>query len=273
MWSTTRRTWIRCGGLLLTAALTASCALRDLEPPDPPIRATAEQERDRQSESPTSNETRERPTGSSSEDCTVNFDDRDALSQIWAQARMTFAYSTGRSPSGELEHCDLSRTHSDCWTWRQRCSRDDVNVESINYSHFHLGFEKGETCFGLPDPGDGYGPGLGIKLRGTCWRVNWENMPRTLGAHAHDQWIKVWVGNAETQTPMYFDIEFIWLLPGEPVELWFLKRDGTWWYWPELGAAGTWDIRDWGRDVSEVRIRGTVASAGPYRIGALVVRD
>lgn len=271
MWSTTLRVQIRCGGLLLTAALTASCAHQGLEP-DPPMRATAEQESERRSESPTSNETRVRPTGSSPEECTVNFDDTAALSQIFGQARNMAAEPTGRSPSGELESCD-PRSHSDCWTYRQRCARNDVNVEPINYLHFHLGFERGQVCIGPPDPGDGYGHGFGIMVRGRCAAVNWANMPRTMFAHKHDQWIKVWVGNAETQTPTYFDMEFIWLLPGEPVELWFLKRDGAWWFWSELRAAGVWDIREWGRDVAEVRIRGTAAALAPYQIGALVIRD
>lgn len=266
-YSTARHVRFRYGGFLLVAALGTSCAHLD-----PPMRASAEQEGERQSESPT-RETVVRSAGSSSEACTVDFDDRSALSQIFDQARYTFASPTGRSPSGELESCN-PRVHTDCWTWRQRCTRADVNVESIDYSHFHLLVEGRTDCYeGLPDPDDGHGAGFGILVLGTCRPADWTRIPRIMAPHDQSRWVKIWVGNAETQRPTYFDMESIWVLPNNPIELWFRKRDGTWWFWPALEAGGVWNIGDWARDVSEVRIRGAESARSAYRIGAFAIQD
>lgn len=264
--SVTQRAWFRCGGFLLAAALGTACVHLD-----PPVRATAEQESEREAESRSIDVAGER-TGSASEACTVNFDDRAALSQVFAQARGTFASETARSPAGALVLCD-PRMHSDCWTWRQHCARNDVNVENIDYSHFHLMMERGTACFGLPDPGDGYGPGFGRMVDGTCVAVDWADTERILASHARDHWIRIWVGDAGTQAPAYFDMESVWVLPGQAVQLWFRKRDGTWWFWPELPAAGVWSIGDWVRDVSEVRVTGAGSGRAAYSIGAFVIRD
>jgi hypothetical protein len=265
--STARHTLVRSALFLVVAALESACVHLD-----PPMRASAEQAREREAESPPSNPIRVRSTGSSTEPCTVNFDDPAALSRISGQARLTFAAPTGRSPSGDLELCD-TRVHSDCWTWRERCTRDDVNVEPINYPHIHLPMERGVDCYGLPDPGDGDGPGFGRIEDGTCVPVDWADTPRILASHDQIRWTRIWVGNAASQTPTYFDMESIWVLPDKAVQLWFRKRDGTWWFWPELEAGGIWDIGDWVRDVAEVRIRGAESGLGPYIIGAFVIRD
>jgi hypothetical protein len=73
---------------------------------------------------------------------------------------------------------------------------------------------------------------------------------------------------------MYFDMESISVLQDTSIQLWFRKRDGTWWFWPELNAGHTWKISEWVRDVSEIRIRGAKSGrASSYIIGALVIRD
>lgn len=230
-------------------------------------------------ESPTSNIVQVRPAGMSPELCTVSFDDRIALSQTFAQARLTFAVKTGRSSSGRLEACDPS-AHSDCWTYRQRCTRDDVNVDDINYGHFHLNFER-PVCLAWtddgtpipPDPGDGYGSGFGRIREGRCDAIDWTSEPRVFASMAMDHWVKISVGNAVTRTPTYFDMESIWVLPNKPIQLWFRKRDRSWWFWAELSAGTIWNISEWVRDVSEVRIRGTESGSGPYTIGAFGIRD
>lgn len=259
-------------GLFVTLALGTSCVHLD-----PPIRATPEQAQERQMESPPSSTIQARPDGDSPNTCLVSFDDRNALRQTFAQARTTFAVKTGRSPSGRLERCDTSN-HSDCWTYRQRCTRNDVNIDSINYGHFHLSFER-PVCLGSdgsffdpPDPGDGFGWGFGRIREGVCEIIDWSSERRTLDSHDENHWIKIWVGNARTQTPTYFDVDSIWVLPGKPIQLWFRTRDGTWWFWPEIPPAGIWNVSEWVRDVSEIRIRGA-ESFGNYRIGAFEIRD
>jgi hypothetical protein len=240
----------------------------------PPTRATPEQTAERERESATPNIIQVR-TESSPEQCTVSFDDPAALGQILAFARLTFAVKTGRSSSGMLEECSPA-SHSDCWTYRQRCTRHDVNVDSVTYSHFHLHMERGMECydFGDPsplDPRDGFGAGFGRLVEGRCTPVNWIFTRRALYSHDRQHWIKIWVGNATSHTPTYFDMESVWVLPDQPIQLWFRKRDGTWLFWPELTAGNIWNLREWVRDVSEVRIRG--AGTNKYGIGAFGIRD
>lgn len=237
---------------------------------DPPRQATSEQAAEREKESATPNIIQAR-TGSSPEQCTVTFDDPSALAQIRLFARDSFAWTTGRSSSGELEFCDPSR-HSDCWTYRQRCTTHDVNVDPIIWGHFHLSFETGGICL-IFDPGDALGPAFGRRIDGRCTSIPWVFEQRVLHSHLSDHWIKIWVGNAASHTPRYFDMESVWVLPDQSIQLWFRKHDGTWWFWPELGAGTIWNTRDWIRDVSEVRISGARSGAAPYGIGAFGIRD
>ena len=124
-----------------------------------------------------------------------------------------------------------------------------------------------------PDPGDGYGSGLGRIREDLCEAIDWTSEPRVLDSMAMNHWVKIWVGNAVTRTPTYFDMESIWVLPDEPIQLWFRKRDRSWWFWAELNAGTIWNISEWVRDVSEVRIRGIESGSGPYTIGAFGIRD
>lgn len=240
---------------------------------NPPTQATPEQasERDRESQPP--KVVQARPNGSSPQQCLVNFDDEAALEHIVGQARTTLAFRTSRIGFGPLQMCDPSK-HTDCWAYRQRCSRSDVNFDTIGHTHFHLNMESGIECYTLPDPGDGLGRGFGKLVDFQCTDVDWTKTPRVLSSHDQNQWIRVWVITTDNRTPTYFDMESISVLPDKAIQLWFRKRDGTWWYWPELTAGKTWNLREHLRDVSEVRIRGSKAGRGSsYLIGSLVVRD
>lgn len=256
------------------AALLGACAdLKPIKPMNPPTQATAEQAAERDRESPAPKVVQVRPNGSNPQQCLVNFDDEGALNQILGQARSTIALKTGRAPSGQLQMCDPSK-HSDCWTYRQRCTKHDVNVDSMGHAHFHLSMEAGIECYTLPDPGDGLGRGFGKLVEWKCTHVDWAKTSRVLSSHDLNQWIKIWVSDAENHAPTYFDMESIQVLPDTPIQLWFRKRDGTWWFWPELKGGSTWNMREHVRDVSEVRLRGTRAGrASSYVIGSFVVRD
>jgi hypothetical protein len=259
--------------MFLAASLGACAQLKSVSPLHPPTQATAElaSERDRESQPP--KVVQVRSSGSNQQQCLVNFDDEGALSQIYAQARSTLAYKTGRSPSGQLQMCDPSK-HSDCWTYRQRCSRSDVNLDTIGQTHFHLSMETGIECYTLPDPGDGLGRGFGKLVDFKCTDVDWTKTPRVLSSHDQNQWVRIWVSHTESRAPMYFDMESISVLPDASIQLWFRKRDGTWWFWPELKAGNTWNLREHVRDVSEVRIRGAKSGrASSYVIGSVVIRD
>lgn len=259
---------------LFTAIGIEACAeLKQLKPMEPPTRATPEQAAERDRESPTPKVVQARPDGSNPQQCVVDFDDEGALNRIFAQARATVAHKTGRSPSGQLQICDPSK-HNDCWTYRERCSKYDVNVDSMGQAHFHLSMETGIECYTLPDPGDGLGRGFGRLVEWKCTNVEWARTPRVLSSHDLNQWIKIWVSDAENHAPAYFDMESIHILPDTSIQLWFRKRDGSWWFWQELKADRKWNIREWARDVSEVRLRGTRAGrASSYVIGSFIIRD
>jgi hypothetical protein len=263
--------WVLC--MFLSASLGACAELKSVNPLNPPTQATPEQatERDRESQPP--KVVQVRPSGSPLQPCLVNFDDEGALAQIYAQARSTLAFKTSRAPSGQLQMCDPTK-HGDCWTYRQRCSRNDVNLDTIGQSHFHLSMETGIECYTLPDPGDGLGRGFGKLVNFKCTDVEWTKTPRVLSSHDQNQWVKIWVSNPENRAPTYFDMESIRVLPDTSIQLWFRKRDGTWWFWPELSPGHNWNTREWVREVSEVRIRGSKPGrASSYVIGSLVVRD
>ncbi|TKB62671.1 MAG: hypothetical protein E8D48_07805 [Nitrospira sp.] len=257
----------------LTVLLGACAQMKPVSPLGPPTQATPEQVTERERENQPPKVVQARPNGSSPQQCLVNFDDESALEHIYSQARSTLAYRTSRIGFGPLQTCDPSK-HSDCWTYRQRCSKHDINVDTIGLTHFHLSMEAGIECYTLPDPGDGLGRGFGKLVDFKCTEVDWAKTPRVLSSHDQNQWVKIWVSNPENRAPTYFDMESIQVLPDTSIQLWFRKRDGTWWFWPDLKAGNTWNIREHTRDVSEVRIRGTKAGrASSYVIGSLVIRD
>ncbi|MDF0673031.1 MAG: hypothetical protein P0120_01635 [Nitrospira sp.] len=275
------RSWVQVNGhglkpalcVFLVASLGACAQLKPVTPLSPPTQATPEQAAERDRENQPSKVVQVRPNVPTPHQCLVNFDDEGALGQIYARARSTLAFKTGRSPSGQLQLCDPSK-NGDCWTYRQRCARSDINVDTIGHTHFHLNLERGIECYTLRDPGDGLGRGFGKLVNFKCTEVDWAKTPRVLSSHDQNQWIKVWVSHTENRAPTYFDMESIQVLPDTSIQLWFRKRDGTWWFWPELKADSTWNIRAHVRDVSEVRIRGaTSGRASSYVIGSLVVRD
>lgn len=259
--------------VFVAASLGACTQLKPVTSLTPPTQATPEQAADRERENHPPKTVLARPNDNSSQPCLVNFDNEAALEHVFGQARSTLAYRTSRIGFGPLQMCDPSK-HSDCWAYRQRCSRSDVNFDTIGHTHFHLNMEAGIECYTLPDPGDGLGKGFGKLVDFKCSDVDWTKTPRVLSSHDQNQWIKIWAGHVDTHAPMYFDLESISILPDTSIQLWFRKRDGTWWYWPELKAGSTWKVGEHVREVSEVRIRGSKSGrASSYIIGSVVVRD
>lgn len=205
-------------------------------------------------------------------DCVIDFNNTFALTNIYAQARGNFGYSTGINASGDLELCDPS-THSACWTYRHRCFGNYINVEDMTYGHIPLTFESPSLlapCF--VDPGDGYGAGYGRPVGDDCLAADWIHEPRKLGTHGKDHWIKIWMEDRVTHLPRVFDMPIIRVEGTQPIQFWFRKVDGSWWYWSNL-APNPWLVGGWVRDVTEVRIRGAQAATGPYFIGAFSILD
>ncbi|HEX6728198.1 MAG TPA: hypothetical protein VF078_12670, partial [Nitrospira sp.] len=168
--------------MFLAASLGACAKFKPVNPLSPPTQATPEQTTERERENQPPKVVQARPNGSSPQQCLVNFDDENALEHIYSQARSTLAYRTSRIGFGPLQMCDPSK-HSDCWTYRQRCSKHDVNVDTIGLTHFHLSMETGIECYTLPDPGDGLGRGFGKLVDFKCTEVDWAKTPRVLSSH------------------------------------------------------------------------------------------
>ena len=114
--------------LIVTANLEACTQLKSSHTLTPPTQATPDQvaERERESQSPKA--VQARSADSPHQSCLVTFDDENALGQIYGQARSTLALKTSRGPNGQLQVCDSTK-HNNCWTYRQRCSRSDVNLD------------------------------------------------------------------------------------------------------------------------------------------------
>ncbi len=259
---------------LLFAASVGGCAqLKPLPTLAPPTQATPEQAAERERESLPPKAVQARSADSPRQPCLVTFDDEGALGQMYGQARSTLALKSSRGSNGQLQICDSTK-HNNCWTYRQHCSRSDVNLDTIGSAHYHLSMETGIECYTLPDPGDGLGRGFGRLVEWKCTDVDWVKTPRVLTSHDQSQWVKIWASTTDTHAPMYFDMDSIHVLPDTSIQLWFRKRDGTWWYWPELQADATWTFRDHVREVSEVRIRGARAGrTRSYLIGSVTIRD
>lgn len=209
-------------------------------------------------------------------ECNVYFDNTFALEHVAAQARTTFAFSTGLSGSGDPEPCDTS-IHQACWTYRHRCFSNYVNVEDMNYGHFHLSFEDptlsdpATLCFA--DPGDGGGAGYGRKSGTNCIPANWGEEPRILQSHVQDHWIKIWMEDRVTHQPRVFDLSRISVGGDKPIRLWFKRTDGSWWCWNQLDPRTRWNLKQWAHDLVEVRIRGTNSGLGAYTIRGFTMQD
>jgi hypothetical protein len=143
----------------------------------------------------------------------------------------------------------------------------------MTYGHIHLVFDSPSLltpCF--VDPGDGPGAGFGRNVGDDCVAADWIHEPRTLGTHGKDHWIKIWMEDRVTHQPRVFDMPIIRVTGTEPIQFWFRKSNGSWWYWSNL-APNPWLVGGWVFDVTEVRIRGAQAANGPYFIGAFSILD
>ena len=202
-------------------------------------------------------------------ECNINFDNNFALANIYEQARATFGVSTGISASGQLQVCNPA-THLACWFYRQRCGVPGyVNVEPVGYPHFHLSFEDPT----LTDPATScfVNGGFGRKVGGVCTAPDWSREPRVLNPHDQTQWTKVWLADRVSAAPRVFDVASLRIGGTQPVQFWFQKTDGTWWFWGSLGP-GLWDLSAYAFDVMQVWIRGAGGAVSTPTIQGIVIR-
>jgi hypothetical protein len=224
--------------------------------------------------------------------CNIGFDNLFALTNVYAQARTTFAMSTGLSAGGQLELCDPAR-HSACWTYRERCgSRGYVNVEDRgrtvkrkiptnrpgqykvvlakvhDYSHFHLVFQDPSINCPFGAATDNLGSGFGRpNAAGNCVAVDWKREPRVAMTHDSGQWLRVWVEDFTTHAPRIFDVTSINIKPSVACQVWFRTADGSWYGWSRL-QPGVWDISADAWEITDLVV-GTAAG----EFGSIAVDD
>ncbi len=228
-------------------------------------------------------------------ECDIAFDNEFALTTIYAQARATFAYSTGLTAAGQFEICDPAR-HGACWTYRERCgSRGYVNVEEkprlvkrrvptnvpgryrividvARYGHFHLGFQDPTVNCPFAPAADGLGSGFGREMGTSCIVADWKREPRIAMTHDSAQPLRVWVEDSSTHAPRMFDVVSINNRGGVASQVWFRTADGSQYGWPRL-EPNVWNISADAWEIMELFISAAAGEIGPIAIDNIIVRN
>jgi hypothetical protein len=210
--------------------------------------------------------------------CTPNFDNKFALTNIYANARNTFAFRTGFNAQGRLDTCSNVPAGNPCWTYRHRCWLDYVNVEDFShYGHYHLSFTDpnvNPALCGFGDPGDGYGAGFKKLVNNRCVIPDWTTEPRVLNSHDGAQWIGIRLTPQGSITEnVVFDMPRIRIGGTTPVQLWFHSTlDNLWYFWSSLGP-GNWDISPWAHDIDIVEISGASGQTNSFEIDDFDILD
>ena len=199
--------------------------------------------------------------------CTVDFDNLFALTNVIGNARGTFASRTRTTASGP-ENCS-DPNDSSCFIYRHRCFNDYVHVDELNgYNHFHLIFESPELSspcdFVAPDPDDGFGLGYAKLVGSECTVPDWKQEPRYLVAHTYEHWIRIRL-NSQAGVQRVFDMPRIHFGGTSNVWVRFQRTDHSWWGWYSL-APGNYDMSAWIHDVYEVHVRSASDTASPVTL-------
>jgi hypothetical protein len=235
-------------------------------------------------------------------ECTINLDNDFGTTNVYRNARASFTEETKIGTGGVLTRCDANADDwQNCWSWRERCgSRGYINYWPLgSYSHFHMFFDNptidvlandgNPVCF--CSNGDGFGAGYGFRVNGTCsnscpnWGVENRNV---VTAHDASAWVKIWYEDTSTHQPRVFDVPYIQISdtpgwndatgtwdPAVPMELWFQKTDGSWWFWPSLAPTGSgwsWDISGDANDMIQMQFKSAAGAGSPTQLLGLVIR-
>jgi hypothetical protein len=197
--------------------------------------------------------------------CTDSFSNLFALTNIDANARTTFAYSSGFNASGKIDLCPNS-SNGVCWTYRHRCLANYVLVDDISgYGHFHLsftdpGFAIAQRC-GFYDPHDGYGGGLMKIVNGVCVQPDWTREPRVANGHDANQWIAITMADDNASSTV-FDMPRIRVGGTKAIQLWYHSViDDNWYGWDSLAPNNwnTWSLTN----TDEVELSGADGFSTP----------
>jgi hypothetical protein len=167
-------------------------------------------------------------------DCNVNFNQRTALQILPDYAANTFAVNPWY-----IHTCNSGYGFAHV--------REYNEIQSTNYNHYHLMYEKGNWCF----PSGG---GNGYMSGSTCVKVNDASLePRNLYTHTGTQWIRMYVYKSGNPA-MKFDLKQITVLGSNPIQLWVKKvADNKWYYWSSL-TPGVWNM-PYANEIKDIAIR------------------
>jgi len=166
----------------------------------------------------------------------VDFNDQMALTIIPDQAKYTFATSPFY-----IQQVGTAWIH----VKENNGANYNANFRS-NYGHYHLSYENFVPCF--------QNGGVGKPSGNNCIPVNPVLEPRRLDTHYGNEWIKIYAYDYDSPQRV-FDLLSIKVTNG-PIQLWFKKNGGGWWYWSSLGT-GTWNTSAYSTGITEVLISGT----------------
>jgi len=216
-----------------------------------------------------------------------DFTDTLGYQRLARQARATFAEWTKRDGSGRLVGCSAPY-EAGCAQWQQdglysiQGVYGVLRVESVDYQHFHLGFEDPTiTCpSARPNPDDGDGMGFGRGTFQACQPADWTHENRVLSPHDGYKTISVWVEGLRRQASFsggfwvstghrLFDLKYFHNKGTVPVTLRVKWYDGVWYDLPNLGP-GVHYVGDWAYSITEARFLRTVPGQEPFLLDNIV---
>jgi hypothetical protein len=197
------------------------------------------------------------------EECSINWDNRFALSNILEQARTTFVVPTTFDRNGQLTDCQTTgnsaQNNLSCWQYQHPCGHGRISVWDQYYEHFHLGFEDESigSCF--------INGGFGRMINNRCVAPDWASEPRIATSHFGDAWweILLLAPNGDLKT---FDLKTISVGGTTPIQMWFRKVDGSVWGWSELPAGVNWDVSGSASGIVAVWVSAVAGNLEPFTI-------
>ena len=196
--------------------------------------------------------------------CTLDFNDPNALGNLVDQAKFTFAVWSQSGPTS----C-TSGNGSGCWIYKQNCGLlGDLRYEEFPfgaYNHFHLSFEDLD-CVDFTNGGFGR-----EQADGSCSSagVDYRNENRFANGHVNNHVQRLWV--EDDGEAAIFSADRVRVRGEVPAYISFKKQDGTWWAWRNL-EPNYYNIGEWVNDVVEMRFRGGADSTQVTGIDDVRVR-
>lgn len=183
-------------------------------------------------------------------DCNVNFNQQMALQILPDNAANTFAVNPWY-----IHNCNSG------YGWAH--VREYNEIQSANYNHYHLMYEKGPYC--LPAGG-----GHGYQSGSSCVKVTNPTLePRNLYSHTGTQWVRLYVYKSGNPA-MKFDLKQLTVLGSNPIQLWVKKvADNGWYYWSTL-TPGVWNM-PYADNIKDIAIRASEGYTTTYGLDNLLI--